>query len=1039
MEKRVSKENIKLMRDVVGLSPSEMDIIHALHLARNNLEKAINILLDTPGFQKNSSRSLVATFSAKGENFSPSENAGPSSLSNSAMSPMSCLRHSSLPTFSSTTSGSGRVVAKDAQFLLIHQKGNGMPKSEFEMRSSPLEDEWWLLDVTDVEGYSTCKGTKLKVGDNISFTYPKQEFPDKMTSKMKRPWGRGKPSSEIVRFSTVQGGEVGRLPGDWARCLIPLVHLGLAKLDAVCKSAPSHLSLMDSIVLSIRLFINRALFKSYNDLQTSSVPSSIEGTTNHPLPILMFMLGKKPFRKAEFSPEDLYNQRSFLDSGPFAHFPDNNAAKRQKVASDLSSAREDQEEEVSALSDSEVTKFVGMSNSCDLKEMEPSSNLECELRPYQKQALFWMANLEAGNTFEDAAEMLHPCWAGYYLADKRSSAFYINVFSGEATLDFPSALQTAKGGILADAMGLGKTVMTIALILTNCGKGGFSSEKIVKVEEDLNGSVPHSSLDSLDLPSNEMFKKEVSNASLSFKKRLRKGGGTLIVCPMTLLGQWKTEFENHVIAGVLSVYAHYGTDRCKDPKFLLKHDVVLTTYGILQSEYDPSNSGEDGPLHSVHWFRIVLDEAHTIKASRSLSAQAVFRLMADRRWCLTGTPVQNKLEDIFSLLHFLRVEPWSNWGWWNKLIQRPHEEGQPQGLKLLQSILKPLMLRRTKDSTDRDGRPILVLPPAETQVIECELSEAERDFYNALFHKSKVKFDKFVEQGRVLHNYASILELLLRLRQCCDHPFLVFSRGDTGDYADLDKLAKRFMNGGRCDGDDSFAQGPTKAYIQEVVDDLRKGDKAECPICLEAVEDAVLTPCAHCMCRECLFASWRSSGSGACPLCRQTFNKQELVTVPTSSRFRVDIEKNWTESSKVTSLLQQLESLKKSGAKSIVISQWTSFLDLLEIPFNRQKLKYARLDGTLSQQQREGVIKEFSCNSDISVLLISLKAGGVGINLTAASNAFLLDPWWNPAVEEQAIMRIHRIGQTKKVSIKRFIVKVVIECASSVFGPLLYS
>lgn len=172
------------------------------------------------------------------------------------------------------------------------------------------------------------------------------------------------------------------------------------------------------------------------------------------------------------------------------------------------------------------------------------------------------------------------------------------------------------------------------------------------------------------------------------------------------------------------------------------------------------------------------------------------------------------------------------WSRWNKLIQKPFEGGDERGLKLVQSILKPIMLRRTKHSTDREGksviwlktfailtyssfywliiccRPILVLPPADTQVIYCEPTEAEKDFYGALFKRSKVfwvsnlnlifsvfhlifwhwnkphwsnslmkfmqvKFDQFVEQGRVLHNYASILELLLRLRQCCDHPFLV--------------------------------------------------------------------------------------------------------------------------------------------------------------------------------------------------------------------------------------------------------------------------
>lgn len=159
----------------------------------------------------------------------------------------------------------------------------------------------------------------------------------------------------------------------------------------------------------------------------------------------------------------------------------------------------------------------------------------------------------------------------------------------------------------------------------------------------------------------------------------------------------------------------------------------------------------------------------------------------------------------------------------------------------------------------------------------------------------------------------------------------------------------------------------------------------------------------------------------------KALTRQDLITAPRESRFHVDVEKNWTESSKISALLRYLEDLRQLGSKSIVFSQWTAFLDLLQIPLYRGNFQFVRLDGTLNQQQRERVIREFSENPHILVMLISLKAGGVGINLTAASNVFLLDPWWNPAVEEQAIMRIHRIGQTKAVSIKRFIMKDTVE------------
>ncbi|KAF7083561.1 hypothetical protein CFC21_087340 [Triticum aestivum] len=600
---------------------------------------------------------------------------------------------------------------------------------------------------------------------------------------------------------------------------------------------------------------------------------------------------------------------------------------------------------------------------------------------------------------------------------------HISLKTRDATTEFPSTLQLARGGILADAMGLGKTIMTIGLLLSDSSKGCVTTQHSTQISGEASGlgETPIQSLDS------------VKNLASPFSfSKLRKpkapliGGGNLVICPMTLLSQWKAEIEAHTKPNSLNIYVHYGQSRPKEASFIGQNDIVLTTYGVVASEFSTESFTENGGLYSVHWFRIVLDEAHMIKSSKSLISQAAAALTADRRWCLTGTPIQNNLEDLYSLFRFLKVEPWRNWALWNKLVQKPFEEGDERGLKLVQTILKPVMLRRTKNSTDKEGRPILTLPPANIEVKYCDLSESEKDFYEALFRRSKVKFDQFVEQGKVLHNYASILELLLRLRQCCDHPFLVMSRGDTQEFADLNKLAKRFLHGGNSNVNGDSSSLPSKAYIEEVVQELRKGE-GECPICLEAFEDAVLTPCAHRLCRECILSSWQSPAAGLCPVCRKSMTKQDLITAPTNSRFQIDVEKNWVESSKISFLLEELESLRSSGAKSIVFSQWTAFLDLLEIPLSRHGISFTRLDGTLNLQQREKVIREFSEDKRILVLLMSLKAGGVGINLTAASNAFVMDPWWNPAVEEQAVMRIHRIGQTKSVSIKRFIVKGTVE------------
>lgn len=193
------------------------------------------------------------------------------------------------------------------------------------------------------------------------------------------------------------------------------------------------------------------------------------------------------------------------------------------------------------------------------------------------------------------------------------------------------------------------------------------------------------------------------------------------------------------------------------------------------------------------------------------------------------------------------------------------------------------------------------------------------------------------------------------------------SRGDSQQYANLNKLARRFLESDSSSPREQAA--PTRAYVEEVVECIRRGENTECPICMEFADDPVLTPCAHRMCRECLLSSWRTPTTGLCPICRQFLKKTDLITCPSENPFRVDVEKNWKESSKVSKLLECLEHIKKSGSgeKSIVFSQWTMFFDLLEIPLKRERIEFLRFDGKLSQKQRERVLKEFSESTEIKV------------------------------------------------------------------------
>ncbi|KAG5613790.1 hypothetical protein H5410_013614 [Solanum commersonii] len=862
----------------------------------------------------------------------------------------------------------------------------------------PEDSDWLLVGRTVVTGLSTTKGRKLENNEIVHFS-----FPQLGSSKQSSHWGGSRAAiaaaSSIVRFSTKRSGEIGRLPMEWAKCLVPLVNSSKVKVFGRCVAAPVNLSLMQELMLYISFYIHHSVFTSCEKSSWRlDSPSQID-TTTYPLLTLFKLLKVKPFQNAEFTPDELDSckRQLNLDSDSNEAASVLSIAKRRKGCQQLSEPNKDEQE----ISEASINKLVGSVDMYDLKEMEAPDTLMCSLRPYQKEALYWMSESEKGAGVEEASKTLHPCWAAYRICEERK--IYVNIFSGEATTEFPTASNAARGGILADAMGLGKTVMTISLILVSLGRGSPDQEIVLE-----------------DTDETECVTKRITYTDTEVSKKAK--GGTLIVCPMALLGQWKDELEAHSKPGSVSVFVHYGGDRSNDPRVIAEQDVVLTTYGVLSATYKANN--EKSIFHNVDWYRVVLDEAHTIKSWKTLGAQAAFTLSAHCRWCLTGTPLQNNLEDLYSLLCFLHVEPWCNWAWWNKLIQRPYENGDQRALKLIKAILRPLMLRRTKDTKDKDGRAILVLPPTDIQVIQCTQSEAERDFYDALFKRSKVQFDQFVAQGKVLHNYANILELLLRLRQCCNHPFLVMSRSDNQEFADLDKLARRFLE---TNPDSSTQKAPTPAYVEEVVEGIRNGENTECPICLESADDPVLTPCAHRMCRECLLSSWRTPASGLCPICRQMLKKHELFTCPSANRFRVDVEKNWQVSSKVSKLMDCLEPIRKSGEKSIVFSQWTSFLDLLEIPLKRNQIGYLRFDGKLSQKQRERVLKEFSETNEKTILLMSLRAGGVGLNLTAASNVFLMDPWWNPAVEEQAIMRIHRIGQKKTVRVRRFIVEDTVE------------
>ncbi|KAL9608884.1 MAG: hypothetical protein Q9167_006304 [Letrouitia subvulpina] len=347
-----------------------------------------------------------------------------------------------------------------------------------------------------------------------------------------------------------------------------------------------------------------------------------------------------------------------------------------------------------------------------------------------------------------------------------------------------------KGGILADDMGLGKTIQSISLML-------------------LNPRPPKTS-------SSETNKKTLSNTV---------DKGTLVVAPLALIKQWEAEIKSKVLdSHQLRVYIHHGPQRTKRYSDLQKYDVVITTYQILVSEHGSSSERDDGPktgCFGVHWYRIILDEAHSIKNRNAKATQACYALRAEYRWCLTGTPMQNNLDELQSLIRFLRIKPYNELSIWRDQITRPMTQGRGGlAMRRLQYYLKAFMKRRKKDVLKEDGalnagnKPDtkgsnsngFKITERRVKSVEAEFSPEEQSFYQRLEQRTDKSIEQMMEDAKL--NYASALVLLLRLRQACNHPKLV------GESMAKDRDALTTGQG-------TGSQSPKKSKVVEKdVDDL---------------------------------------------------------------------------------------------------------------------------------------------------------------------------------------------------------------------------
>ncbi|XP_027957765.1 transcription termination factor 2 [Eumetopias jubatus] len=536
--------------------------------------------------------------------------------------------------------------------------------------------------------------------------------------------------------------------------------------------------------------------------------------------------------------------------------------------------------------------------------------------------------------------------------------------------------QKPHGGILADDMGLGKTLTMIALILTQ-----KNQEK--SKQEDKNTALTWLSRDD----------------SCEFTSH-----GTLIVCPASLIHHWKNEVMKRVSNNTLRVYLYHGPSRDQRAKVLSTYDVVITTYNLLAKEIPTQKEegvipcanpgvGKDSaktPLLRIVWARIILDEAHCVRNPRVQTSMAVCRLQAQARWAVTGTPIQNTLLDMYSLLKFLRCSPFDDFQLWKSQV----DNGSKKGGERLNILTKSLLLRRTKDQLDSTGQPLVMLPQRKFQVHHLKLSEDEENVYSVLLARSRSALRSYLkgcegggnQSGRspdnpfskVAQEFAGprgvadsqrsstphvLLTQLLRLRQCCCHLSLLKSALDPAELK---------------------SEGLALSLEEELS-----------AMTLSELCDTESSP---------------------------------LISL-NGEQFKAELFENTRASSKISSLLVELEAIRRNAGsqKSVVVSQWTSMLQVVAGHLRKHGLTYATINGSVNPKQRMDLVEAFNSSRGPQVMLISLSAGGVGLNLTGGNHLFLLDMHWNPSLEDQACDRIYRVGQQKDVVVHKFICEGTVE------------
>ncbi|KAL4871331.1 hypothetical protein BDV12DRAFT_164112 [Aspergillus spectabilis] len=571
------------------------------------------------------------------------------------------------------------------------------------------------------------------------------------------------------------------------------------------------------------------------------------------------------------------------------------------------------------------------------------------LYPHQEEALDFMMQRETGDISEE-----YRLWQPRIVDGEK---MYFHVITNTQQKEEPDE---SGGGILADEMGMGKSLTMLVLIAKTMGYARQWVEQ----------------------------RKTLPDAALT-ETPCR---ATLVVVPSrVLINTWVREVESH-LKGSLKILLYHGRSRKEGMKEIEQYDIVITTYNTLAREHVPKLFGRGkSPLHELEWYRVVLDEAHMIRRRETTFHKAVVELPAKSRWCLSGTPIQNSLGDLASLLAFIQVRPFHDPRNFRHWIAYPFEdkERKRKAIQDLMVLLEGMCLRRTI------GRVNLPKPREETRIVQ--LSDEERMEYTFTYADMQRYWVQQVGEYTERASPFGMFQIYLQLRSFCNH----------GTYQPRFSWAKHHFLDDEANSVRSIARTSW---------DRCSGCRQPLPIIPRDRRPRYVEKCNHLLCDDCS----KGSSDVHCPLCeslrrpRAADNLHDNYLLPEGY------------SSKMETLVADVQE-NLGTTKSIIFSCWTRTLDLIARHLRRDKISFRRIDGKTPTSERQRILDDFDGTGNVLVLIMTTGTGAFGLNLQSVNRVFIVEPQWNPSVESQAVARAIRLGQEQQVLVTRYRVENSIE------------